>query len=319
MVGIPLGAGLVLEMARRGRAGSVVALDPGGFWQGWEQTFFWTTITASIALVRALRPALPALTRNVTGRTGSMPQLSARPWVLDPGFVLNELQSFADTPTFDSLVKDLAPGQMQEGPATRSTRVVVGQVTRIACVCRSRPAARKLPTRKRQCTGSSAADTSLCGIDQIKRSASFSMPRIARTLDDAPVSWLVFEKAHSRARLRAHAIFLGRKRIFGPGSSIVEHRHSPDNLDFRPSVIASDAARCVKHATIEEAWHRHKHLQAMTNYWCHCRLRGQSIVMVLSVPFRQLDRWHQAKRKKRLGRSQPNGRLTSARLGTPGV
>ena len=127
MVGISLGAGLVLEMARRGRAGSVVALDPGGFWQGWERTFFRTTITASIALVRALRPALPALTRNVTGRTGFMLQLSARPCAPDPGFVLNELQSFADTPTFDSLVKDLATGPMQEGPATRSTRVVIGR------------------------------------------------------------------------------------------------------------------------------------------------------------------------------------------------
>ncbi len=31
MVGIFLGAGLVLEMAWRGRAGSVVALDAGGF------------------------------------------------------------------------------------------------------------------------------------------------------------------------------------------------------------------------------------------------------------------------------------------------
>ena len=56
-----------------------------------------------------------------------MPQLSARPWALDPGFLLNELQSFVDTPTFDSLVKDLATGPMQEGPATRSTRVVIGR------------------------------------------------------------------------------------------------------------------------------------------------------------------------------------------------
>ena len=35
MVGSSLGARLVLEMARRGQAGAVVALDPGGFWQGW--------------------------------------------------------------------------------------------------------------------------------------------------------------------------------------------------------------------------------------------------------------------------------------------
>lgn len=46
MVGRSLGARLVLEMARRGRAGSVIVLDPGGFWQGWERTFFGITTTA---------------------------------------------------------------------------------------------------------------------------------------------------------------------------------------------------------------------------------------------------------------------------------
>ena len=40
---------------------------------------------------------------------------------------MNELQSSADTLTFDSSVKDLATGPMQEGPATRSTRVVIGR------------------------------------------------------------------------------------------------------------------------------------------------------------------------------------------------
>lgn len=126
MVGSSMGARLVLEMARRGRAGAVVALDPGGFWQGWERTFFKTTITASIALVRAMQPALPALTKNVAGRTALMLQLSAKPWALDPALVLNELRSFAGTPTFDALVKDLATGPMQEGPAGTSAPVVIG-------------------------------------------------------------------------------------------------------------------------------------------------------------------------------------------------
>ncbi len=126
MVGSSMGARLVLEMARRGRAGAVVALDPGGFWQGWERTFFRTTIAASIALVRALRPALPAIAGNVAGRTALMLQLSARPWALDPALVLNELRSFADTPTFDSLVNDLATGLMQQGPAGTSAPVVIG-------------------------------------------------------------------------------------------------------------------------------------------------------------------------------------------------
>jgi len=126
MVGSSMGARLVLEMARRGRAGAVVALDPGGFWQEWERTFFRATITASIAIIRAMRPALPAITGNVAGRTALMLQLSAKPWALDPALVLNELRSFAGTPTFNSLVKDLANGPMQQGRADTSAPVVIG-------------------------------------------------------------------------------------------------------------------------------------------------------------------------------------------------
>ena len=38
-VGSSMGARLVLELARRGGVlGSVVSLDPGGFWRGWERT-----------------------------------------------------------------------------------------------------------------------------------------------------------------------------------------------------------------------------------------------------------------------------------------
>ncbi|HYW51305.1 MAG TPA: alpha/beta fold hydrolase, partial [Gemmatimonadaceae bacterium] len=47
-VGSSMGARLVLELARRGDLlGAVVSLDPGGFWQGWERTYFATTIGAS--------------------------------------------------------------------------------------------------------------------------------------------------------------------------------------------------------------------------------------------------------------------------------
>ena len=126
MVGSSLGARLVLEIARRGRAGAVVALDPGGFWQGWERTFFKATIMPSVALVRALRPVLPVITRNVAGRTALMAQLSARPWALDPAFVARELKSLANTRTVNSLVKDLANGAMQAGPANTAAPVVIG-------------------------------------------------------------------------------------------------------------------------------------------------------------------------------------------------
>ena len=126
MVGSSMGARLVLEMARRGRSGAVVALDPGGFWRGWERTFFKTTIGASIRLVRAIRPAVSAVAGNVVGRTALMGQLSAKPWKLDPALVAGELKSFVETKTFDALVRDLAKGPAQEGTSEQRAPILIG-------------------------------------------------------------------------------------------------------------------------------------------------------------------------------------------------
>ncbi len=117
LVGSSMGGRIVLELARRGSTGAVVALDPGGFWDGWERGFFKTTISASVKLLRALRGALPKLSANAVGRTALLAQLSARPWALDGGQVADELDSYAATPTFDALVRDLSEGAMQQGPA----------------------------------------------------------------------------------------------------------------------------------------------------------------------------------------------------------
>ena len=144
MVGSSMGARLVLEMARRGVARHVVSLDPGGFWQGWERTFFKTTIGASIRLLRALRPALGALSRNAIARTVLLAQLSARPWELDGKTVAAELESYVATPTFDALTNDLAGGPPQKGPAAPSTgRIVIGW-GRHDRLCLARQAARAL-------------------------------------------------------------------------------------------------------------------------------------------------------------------------------
>lgn len=127
VVGSSMGARVALELARMGKVGNVVALDPGGFWQGWERTFFKTTLAASIRLLRGLRPMLGGLARNRASRTALLSQLSPRPWRLDSGMVAQELQSFVATPTFDALVRDLADGPAQQGPAARgSGRIVIG-------------------------------------------------------------------------------------------------------------------------------------------------------------------------------------------------
>ncbi|WP_116089832.1 alpha/beta fold hydrolase [Sphingomonas crusticola] len=127
IVGSSMGARMALELARRGAVGNVVALDPGGFWRGWERTFFKTTIGVSGRLLRAIRPGLPMLSRNAASRTALLAQFSARPWALEPQLVATELIGFSTTLTFDALVDNLATGPEQTGPAADSTgRIVIG-------------------------------------------------------------------------------------------------------------------------------------------------------------------------------------------------
>lgn len=142
VVGSSMGARIVLELARRGRVGNVVALDPGGFWRGWERAFFKTTIGLSGRLLRAIRPLLPTLSKNAASRTALLAQLSARPWALDPNIVAMELESLSTTSTFDALVRDLANGPEQAGPAADPARRIVIGWGRHDRLCLTRQAAR---------------------------------------------------------------------------------------------------------------------------------------------------------------------------------
>jgi pimeloyl-ACP methyl ester carboxylesterase len=125
LVGSSMGARMVLELARRGVGRHTVALDPGGFWTDREKAVFGTSVKASFALVRALRPALPALAGSAAGRTALLPQFTPRPWAVPAAVALTDLQSIADTPAlFDTLGALLAAGPQQGGPTPG--RVLLG-------------------------------------------------------------------------------------------------------------------------------------------------------------------------------------------------
>lgn len=115
LVGSSMGARLVLELARRGHRGGVVALDPGGFWTRRQLTYFNVTLRPSIKLVRALRAVLPALMSNPAGRTALLLQFSARPWDLPADLALHELRTIADGPSTDAALDALVHGPLQEG------------------------------------------------------------------------------------------------------------------------------------------------------------------------------------------------------------
>lgn len=122
VVGSSMGARLVLELARRGGVvGAVVSLDPGGFWRGWEIPFFYYSIAGSVRLVRLLQPVIPAITSNPVGRTMLLPQFSARPWSLPSELVLDEMRTFAVSPSFDELLYNLAYGNPHQAGTPKGT------------------------------------------------------------------------------------------------------------------------------------------------------------------------------------------------------
>jgi pimeloyl-ACP methyl ester carboxylesterase len=128
LVGTSLGGRLVLEMVRRGVGRHVVALGPGGYWNGPERAFLVGSLRASIAAVRRLRPVLPALARNPVTRTALLAQFSARPWAVSGDVVLRELQGLADAPAVDPALASLAAEPAQQGTAagTAPGRILLG-------------------------------------------------------------------------------------------------------------------------------------------------------------------------------------------------
>ena len=55
-----------------------------------------------------------------------MAQLSGKPWRLGASLISDELKSFAETKTFDALVRDLATGAPQEGMSASRSPIVIG-------------------------------------------------------------------------------------------------------------------------------------------------------------------------------------------------
>ncbi len=178
IVGSSLGARIALEMARRGRVGATVALDPGGFWRGWERTYFRMTLAASIRLLRGLRPYCQG--------SQSRQRCAACFWrssQQDPGVSTERsLQLICkawpprklSTPSCAILRQD--PSKMARRPIFLALSSSAG-AARIVCVYRDRPLALRRPSLPPSCTGFPNAVTSRCGTVRTKPRNSSSRRR----------------------------------------------------------------------------------------------------------------------------------------------
>jgi pimeloyl-ACP methyl ester carboxylesterase len=96
VLGNSLGARVALELARRGRARSVVSIAPSGL-NIWPERVLQGTGMAMARLVgRTTAPLMRPLSRSAVGRTALMLPLKARPWSTSREEAIGAREGFAD-------------------------------------------------------------------------------------------------------------------------------------------------------------------------------------------------------------------------------
>ncbi|RBY86182.1 alpha/beta fold hydrolase [Blastococcus sp. TF02A-26] len=97
VLGNSLGARLGLELAKRGRARSVVAIAPSGLNVPPERLVQGTGMAVARVVGRTVSPLIEPLSRSALGRTALLATLKARPWSASPEETLGVREGFADS------------------------------------------------------------------------------------------------------------------------------------------------------------------------------------------------------------------------------
>ncbi len=127
--GTGLGATILLELASRGGVvGSVVAMNPAGFWRGWRKTVFHRGMQAAGFAARMVRGIMPFLSRHAISKTLLYAHLSPHPWRLSEETVLDDTRDRAAAASFDAVLREMVHGEPIHGapPHTLKHPIVLG-------------------------------------------------------------------------------------------------------------------------------------------------------------------------------------------------
>ncbi|MGK5112847.1 alpha/beta fold hydrolase [Geodermatophilus sp. CPCC 205506] len=100
VLGNSLGARVALELARRGRAASVVAIAPSGLNLLPERLYQGAGMAVSRVLMRTVAPLIDPLSRSAVGRAAVLAPLKATPWTTSPEETIGAREGFADSRDF---------------------------------------------------------------------------------------------------------------------------------------------------------------------------------------------------------------------------
>jgi pimeloyl-ACP methyl ester carboxylesterase len=101
VAGNSLGGWTALELAKLGRARSIIGLSPAGLWRGQAPRYDVVLFRVSRWLARATLPVAPAVLSSRVGRTVLLAHLFGRPWNLPPRAAVEAVQTFVRTPGFE--------------------------------------------------------------------------------------------------------------------------------------------------------------------------------------------------------------------------
>jgi pimeloyl-ACP methyl ester carboxylesterase len=97
VLGNSLGARLALELARRGRARSVVAIAPSGLNVPPERIVQGAGMAVARVVMRTAQPLIEPLSRSALGRAAMLFPIKARPWATSREEAIGAREGFADS------------------------------------------------------------------------------------------------------------------------------------------------------------------------------------------------------------------------------
>ena len=123
LAGFSVGGWTALELAKLGRARSVVALSPAGLWRKEDPRAAVFKLQLNRRLGRRFRRITPAILRTTVGRTLVLGGEFGRPWRIPADAAVELVQTFAATPGFDEHLsatrrERFSDGQSIEVPVT---------------------------------------------------------------------------------------------------------------------------------------------------------------------------------------------------------
>jgi pimeloyl-ACP methyl ester carboxylesterase len=147
VAGNSLGGALALGAAARGRARSVTALSPAGFWVADWQYHYTKAMFGALKLAGPIKPLMPRLAQSAAGRAVMHGTVVARPSRLTPEQALGDAEAFfrATDAVDEVLAKKLTFTESANIPADVPVTIAWAEKDRILLPSQARVAKRELP------------------------------------------------------------------------------------------------------------------------------------------------------------------------------